>query len=128
MGRTPPDAFVYRAGMSADEIPVERVTPRELGVTEPPRRSEYTKVPSAFYSRFQPADRLLLCLIFARDVFGEDAPGGWTKLGSGLTGRFGLTDRDVRRRAVEALERGDFAEVRRRKGACTFLRLKADQK
>ena len=86
MGRTPPDAFVYRAGMSADEIPVERVTPRELGVTEPPRRSEYTKVPSAFYSRFQPADRLLLCLIFARDVFGEDAQAAGQNLGPALRG------------------------------------------
>ncbi len=124
MGRTPPGAFVYRADMSADEIPVERVSQSAMGIVGATRPAEYAKVPSAMYHLFQPADRLLLCLIFARDVFREDAPGGWTKLGSGLTGRFGLTDRDVRRRAVNALERDGEIEVRRRKGATTLLRLR----
>jgi len=71
--------------------------------------------------------RLILCLLFAPTVFGEDAPGGWTKLGRGLTERFGLRDRYVRRRAVQALERGGVVEVRRRQGATTLLRLKDRQ-
>ena len=128
MGRSSPDAFVYRPDMSADEIPVERVSPIEMGIVEPSRPAEYVKVRSADWCLFQPAARLLMCLTFAQDVFGEDAPGGWTKLGSGLTGRFGLVDRDVRRRAIAALEKRDVVEVRRRKGACTQLRLKEDRK
>jgi hypothetical protein len=105
MDKASSTAFVYRADMSADEIPVEKVSPRAMGVVRAPRPAEYAKVPSTFYPLFQPADRLLLCLIFARDVFREDAPGGWTKLGSGLTERFNLTDRYIRRRAIKALER-----------------------
>ena len=124
MAKVPPTAFVYRADMSADEIPVEQVSLSAMGVVRAPRPTEYAKVPAALYHLFQPADRLLLCLIFARDVFGEDSPSGWTKLGSGLTKRFDLTDRDVRRRAIKTLERAGKVEVRRRAGACTLLRLK----
>ena len=119
--------FVYRADMSADEIPVEQVSPSAMGVVRAPRPAEYARVSSALYPLFQPADRLLLCLIFARDVFREDAPGGWTKLGSGLTERFGLTDRYIRRRAINALKRDGTVEVRRPPGACTLLRLKVDR-
>ncbi|EDZ42131.1 hypothetical protein RB2083_1646 [Rhodobacteraceae bacterium HTCC2083] len=61
-------------------------------------------------------------------MFGEDAPGGWTKLGSGLTERFGLTDRYIRRRAIKTVERDGRVEVRRRVGACTLLRLAVDLK
>ena len=128
MAKVPPTAFVYRADMSADEIPVEQVSLSAMGVVRAPRPTEYAKVPAALYHLFQPADRLLLCFIFARDVFGEDAPGGWTKLGSGLTERFGLTDRYIRRRAIKTVERDGRVEVRRRVGACTLLRLKVDQK
>ena len=120
------DEFVYRDSMAADEIPVERVDPGELGITAPIRPAEFTRVPASMYMQFPPSSRLVLCLIFARDVFGEDAPGGWTKLGRGLAERFGLTDRYVRRRAVAALERKGLVEVRRRSGACTMLRLKED--
>ncbi len=122
------DAFVYRPDMSANEIPIERVGPSELGLPKRDRSAEYTRVPLASYKLFPPQSRLILCLIFARDVFGEDAPGGWNKLGSGLAGRFGLEDRYVRRRAVAAVERDGVAEVRRRKGATTLLRLKARTK
>ena len=128
MAKAPPTAFVYRADMSADEIPVEQVSLSAMGVARAPRPTEYAKVPSALYHLFQPADRLLLCLIFARDVFREDAPGGWTKLGSGLSERFGLTDRYVRSRAIKTLERHGKVEARRRAGACTLLRLKVDRK
>ena len=128
MAKVPPTIFTYRAGMSADEIPVEQVSLSAMGVVRAPRPTEYAKVPSALYQLFQPADRLLLCLIFASDVFPEDAPGGWTKLGSGLSERFGLTDRYVRGRAIKTLERDGTAEVRRRAGACTLLRLKVDRK
>mgnify|MGYP001581166600 FL=1 len=127
MAKAPPTAFVYRADMSADEIPVEQVSLSAIGAVHALRPAEYAKVPSALYPLFQPADRLLLCLILARDVFGEDAPGGWTKLGSGLSERFDLTDRYVRRRAIKALERDGKVEVRRRPGACTLLRLKVDR-
>jgi len=128
MAKVPPTIFTYRTGMSADEIPVEQVSLSAMGVVRAPRPTEYAKVPAALYHLFQPADRLLLCLIFARDVFPEDAPGGWTKLGSGLSERFGLTDRYVRGRAIKTLERDGTAEVRRRAGACTLLRLKVDRK
>lgn len=120
--------FVYRADMSADEIPVENVSLSAMGVVRAPRPEEYAKVPSALYQLFQPADRLLLCLIFARDVFREDAPGGWTKVGAGLQERFHLTDRYTRRRAIDTLERNGTVEVRRRPGAYTFLRLKVGRK
>lgn len=128
MAKVPPTIFTYRTGMSADEIPVEQVSLSEMGVVRAPRPTEYAKVPAALYHVFQPADRLLLCLIFASDVFPEDAPGGWTKLGSGLSERFDLTDRYVRGRAINALERDGKVEVRRRPGACTLLRLKVDRK
>ena len=124
MSGGPGDTFVYSSAMSADEIPTERISPRDLGVPEIKRPAEYTCVPSVAYHLFPPASRLVLCLMFARDVFGADAPGGWTKLGSGLAERFDLTDRYVRRRAVAALERGGVVEVRRRRGATTLLRLK----
>lgn len=123
MSSSSPDDFVYRPEMLADEIPVEPVDPRDLGLAESVRPNEFTRVPSTSYRLFPPSSRLVLCLIFARDVFGEDAPGGWVKLGRGLAGRFGLTDRYVRRRAVKALERAGIAEVRRRRGASTLLRL-----
>jgi hypothetical protein len=128
MAKAPPATFVYRADMSADEIPVEQVSLGAIGAVHALRPAEYAKVPSALYPLFQPADRLLLCFIFARDVFGEDAPGGWTKLGSGLTERFGLTDRYIRRRAIKTVERDGRVEVRRRVGACTLLRLAVDLK
>ncbi|HCQ66202.1 MAG TPA: hypothetical protein DIU07_14095 [Rhodobacteraceae bacterium] len=124
MSHTSPDDFIYRDDMSADEIPVERVDLRNLGLPASNRPAEYTRVLSALYDLFPPASRLLLGLIFARDVFGEDAPGGWTKLGRGLTRRFGLTDRCVRRRAVAALQRQGVVDVRRRKGGTTHLQLK----
>lgn len=124
MNRTPSDDFVYRDDMSADEIPVERVDLRDLGLPASHRPAEYTRVPASLYPLFPPASRLLLGLMFARDVFGEDAPGGWTKLGQGLTQRFDLTDRYVRRRAVAALLKQGVVEVRHRKGATTLLRLK----
>ena len=50
-----------------------------------------------------------------------------SKLGSGLTERFNLTDRYIRRRAIKALERDGTVEVRRPPGACTLLRLKVDR-
>lgn len=124
MSAEPPEDFVYRPNMPADEIPAERVDPRELGLAIDVRPAEFTRVPSTAYQLFPPHSRLILCLIFARDVFGEDAPGGWTKLGRGLVARFGLEDRYVRRRAVAAVERAGLAEVRRRRGASTLLRLK----
>jgi hypothetical protein len=123
-----PDAFVYRSDLSADEIPAERISPKELGLPERDRSAEYTRVPLSSYKLFPPHSRLILCLIFARDVFGEDAPGGWNKLGSGLAGRFGLEDRYVRRRAVAALERHNVVEVLRRKGATTLLRFTKGRK
>lgn len=118
------DEFVYRPDMVADEIPAERVDSRDLGLSASIRPKEFTRVPSTAYRMFPPSSRLVLCLLFARDVFGEDAPGGWTKLGQGLTKRFGLTDRYVRRRAVAAIERAGIVEVRRRRGSSTLLRLK----
>lgn len=123
MAKASPTTFVYRVDMSADEIPVEQVSLSSMGVVRTPRPAEYAKVPSALYYLFQPADRLLLCLIFARDVFKEDAPGGWTKLSSGLSERFDLTNRYVRHRAINTLERKGTVEVRRPPGACTLLRL-----
>ena len=125
MNSTLPNDFVYRPSMSADEIPCVQVSPTELGITDLVRPAEYTRVPSASYVLFPPASRLVLCLIFARDVFGEDAPGGWTKLSRGLTDRFSLGDKSVRKRAVASVERSGVAEVRRRRGAATLLRLKA---
>lgn len=89
MSRSPPSTFVCRRSMSADEIPVERVSLSELGITHKPLPAEFARL----YQLFPPSSRLVLCFIFARDVFGEDAPRGWTKLGSGLTQRFGLEDR-----------------------------------
>lgn len=124
MNRVADSDFVYRADIPVDEIPFERVNPLELGIVEQFRPTEYTRVPSAYYHLLPPAGRLVLCLIFARDVFGEDEAGGWTKLGSGLTTRFGLGDRGVRQRAVANLERKGIAEVHRRQGATTLLRLK----
>lgn len=104
--------------------PCERVSHSDLGVADRHRPAEYTRVPSAAYGLFPPAARLVLCLIFARTVFGQDEPGGWTKLPRGLTERFSLRDRNVRRRTVAALERDGVAEVHRRRGATTLLRLK----
>ena len=123
MNSAPPEGFVYHPDMAADEIPAVSVSPRDLGVKESVRRAEFVRVPSAIYQLFTPADRLLLCLIFAREVFGEDAPGGWIRLRRELTNRFGLDDRSVRMRAVAALERQGVAEVRRRNGAASLLRL-----
>ncbi len=123
MSSVTPDDFVYRPDMLPDEIPAEKVDPRDLGLAASFRPAEFTRVPSNAYCLFPPASRLVLCLIFARDVFGEDAPGGWVKLGRGLRERFGLTDRYVRRRAVAAIERAGIAEVRRRRGSNTMLRL-----
>ena len=65
-----PEDFVYRASMSVDEIPCVPVSPSELGITGLARPAEYTRVPSASYILFPPACRLVLCLIFARAVFG----------------------------------------------------------
>ena len=127
MNGSQPGDFIYRPDMSVDDIPAERVGLGDLGLNKAPRPTEYTRVPVASYPLFPPSSRLILCLLFAPTVFGEDAPGGWTKLGRGLTERFGLRDRYVHRRAVQALERGGVVEVRRRQGATTLLRLKDRQ-
>ena len=116
-------AFTYNPAMSADEIPVERVSAANLGIQEKPPIAEYTRVPANLYSHFLPRDRLVLGLIFARSVFGEDALGGWVKLGKGIRDRFGLEDRHTRARAVRALERDDIIEVQRRRGSTPLIRL-----
>ena len=115
--------FVYRPEMGADEIPSERIDPASLGIPLNISRNEFTRVGRSQYHLFPPASRLVLALIFARAVFGEDAPGGWIKLGQALTMRFDLKDRYVRRRAVARLERQGVVEAQRQRGACTFLRL-----
>ena len=116
-------SFRYRPDLTNDAIPVVKLSAKDLGVEDRARPAEYTHVPSKAYHLFSPPCRLLLALLFSQRVFGEDAPGGWVRLGRGLTSRFDLEDKDVRRRAVAALEKAGAVEVRRTPGACHLLRL-----
>lgn len=114
----------YRPEIPGDDIAVHKLSAQELGVADNARPKEYTLVPAIAYHLFPPSGRLLLALLFARRVFGENAPGGWIRLGQGLTNRFGLKDKDVRRRAVLALEAAGAVEVKRKPGAASLLRLR----
>jgi hypothetical protein len=122
VSRTKP--FEYLPELTNDEIPAIKLSAGDLGIEDMQRPSEYTRVPSEAYGLFRPDARLLLALLFSRRVFGEDAPGGWVRLGRGLTGRFGLDKKDVRRRAVVTLETAGKIEVWRRAGSCHLIRLR----
>lgn len=120
---SPFEQFESQPEISNDDIAEQKLSAHELGVVDKARPTEYTHVPATAYHLFPPSARLLLALLFARRVFGEDEPGGWIKLGQGLTRRFSLTNRDVRRRAVAALEKDGIVAVQRRRGKCTLLNL-----
>ena len=123
MTASPFEQFEYRPPISSDDVAEQKLSAHELGIEHKVRPTEYTYVPATAYHLFPPSARLLLALLFARRVFGEDEPGGWIKLGQGLTRRFSLTNRDVRRRAVAALEKDGIVAVQRRRGKCTLLNL-----
>lgn len=121
---TPPfQQYGRRSEISGDDTDERKLSAHELGVADKARPAEYTQVPATAYHLFPPSGRLLLALLFARRVFGEDELGGWVKLGQGLTSRFDLTNKDVRHRAVASLEKQGTVEVRRRRGRCAMLRL-----
>jgi hypothetical protein len=115
--------FIYRAEMDATEIPGEVLSSEALGAT-PFSRSEYLNLPVAAWHLFPPAQRLLLVVLWALSVFGEDDPGGWVRLSHGKYTRAGLGDRYARLRAVRALERHPEIEVDRSAGRVTRLRLR----
>ncbi len=115
--------FEYRPDMAADDIPVTRYSPGELGVTAGPRVAEYTRVAASDYQLFNPSARLTLLVLFALRTFGEDQAGGWVALSRRQYARFGLADRHVRDRAVRAVAREGALEVRRRQGRTTLLRV-----
>lgn len=127
MSLSQPEPFEYRSDLPNAAIPADKLSAADLGVEDKRRLDEYTRVPSEIYPLFPPSSRLLLALLFSRRVFGEEEPGGWVKLGQGLTRRFGLEDKDVRRRAVTALEKAGIVSVKRRRGKCTLLRLNTKQ-
>lgn len=124
MTTSPFEQFGPQSEMSNGGIAEQKLSAHELGVVDKVRPTEYTHVPATTYHLFPPSARLLLALLFARRVFSEDEPGGWIKLGRGLTSRFGLMDKDVRRRAVSVLENAGSVEVIRRSGACNLIRLR----
>jgi hypothetical protein len=124
MSLSQPEPFAYRSTLSDAAIPSEELSAADLGVEDKRRLDEYTRVPSELYPLFPPSSRLLLAVLFSRRVFGEEEPGGWVKLGQGLTRRFGLEDKDVRRRAVRALENVGAVEVKRKSGSCSLIRLR----
>ena len=125
---TPPfEQYERRSEVSSDDTDERKLSAHELGVVDKVRHAEYTHVPSSAYRLFPPSARLLLALLFARRVFGEDQPGDWIRLGQGLTSRFSLEDKDVRRRAVTALEKAGIVSVKRRRGKCALLRLVGNQ-
>ena len=117
------DRFVYRADMCADDIPAVPVSDAELGVG----RARVEFVPPldlALLRHLPPVARLYLILHFANRVFGKPADDGWVSLSAGVYSRARLSDPRVRSRAVAALERAGIAEVQRRDGRTTLLRLK----
>ena len=123
MKTSPFDQFEHQPELSSEDVAVQKLSAHELGIEDKARPTEYVHVPATAYHLFPPSGRLLLALLFALRVFGEDEPGGWVKLGQGLTRRFGLEDKDVRRRAVAALEKDGIVAVQRRRGKCTLLNL-----
>ena len=125
MIRSPVDKSGDQDDQPIDGVPIERLSACELGVEDKMPPNEYTRVPATTYHLFPASARLLLALLFAQRTFNRSCPDGWVKLGKSLTSRFRLTDKDVRRRAVAALEREGRVEVQRRKGSCTALRLKS---
>jgi hypothetical protein len=127
MTKSPFDGFIEQHDYEVDGTPVRTLSASELGVQDRDRLAEYTHVPAAAYCLFPPHARLLLAVLFALRTYPQSCPDGWVKLGGGLARRFFLTDKDVRRRAVAALEREGSVDVQRRTGACTRLRLKGQR-
>lgn len=123
MSREEP-TFVYRSGMSADEIPARKLTAEELGL--PPdraREGRYVNVPLDAVETLPPEARIVLAVHYAKALRGEDERGGWIHFRRNLYAQFDLLDRSVRRRAVEAAVRSGSIEVRRHRGKVFWVRL-----
>ena len=113
------DDFKYRPDMAADEIPHETV---DLGLPRKPPKDVYVTIPATDFLLHPPLGRLLMLARRSLKVFGPDASGDWVRLNLSHCQQFGLDDRNVRHRAVNAAVKAGVLEARRAKGKTTLVR------
>ena len=98
------------------------VPPEELGIITSPI-AEYAAVPQEAWLAMPSVTRLFLALHFAYRTWKPSEPGGWYRLSKGLQVRAGLKGREMRRVAVNNLQKRGVIEVWRDGTATTLVRL-----
>jgi hypothetical protein len=104
--------------LSGESIPIDRIITGRRRIT-----GRFSTVPLAAVRLFPPTARVLLMLAYVRRFQSPDIEGGWYKLKTGISTDFHLHDKDIRRRAITALEKTGVIEVMRHDGKSPHIRL-----
>lgn len=116
-----PDRF---GGLAPTGAQVDTAFPVDVVIRHRDRiTGRFSRVPIGAAPLFPPTARVLLLLTHALAVRRPDLDGGWYRLTTGLAADFHLRDKDVRHRALAALEKAGIVEVRRAIGKSPLIRL-----